>query len=56
MPIENNNLDCLHDIYSRAQARMSYKGAHTPFNKQETLECIAHELVNIRQLLENIVA
>ena len=32
--------DCLHDIYSRAQDRMSYKGDHTPFNKQETLECI----------------
>ena len=55
MPIENNNLDNLHDIYSRAQDRMSYKDEKEAFSKQEVLECIAHELVGIRLVLENLL-
>ena len=56
MPIENNNLDNLHDIYSRAQDRMSFKDEKEAFSKQEVLECIAHELVGIRLILENLLA
>ena len=55
MPIENNNLDNLHDIYSRAQDRIQYTSDHTPFSTKEVLECIAHELVGIRLILENFV-
>jgi uncharacterized protein YfkK (UPF0435 family) len=55
MTIENNNLDNLHDIYSRAQERMSFKDEKEPFSDSEVLECIAHELVGIRQVLENLI-
>jgi len=55
MPIENNNLDNLHDIYSRAQERMSYKDEKEAFSQLEVLECIAHELVGLRLVLENLI-
>ena len=55
MTIENNNLDNLHDIYSRAQDRLGFKDILEPFNDSEVLECIAHELVGIRQVLENLI-
>jgi len=56
MTIENNNLDNLHEIYSRAEDRMSYDdGDVKPFSKAETLECIAHELVGIRIILEKLI-
>jgi len=57
MTIENNNLDTLHEIYSRAEDRMSYKNesSNESFNKLEVLECIAHELVGIRIILEKLI-
>ena len=55
MTIENNNLDNLHDIYSRAQDRISFKDEKEAFNKLEVLECIAHELVGIRIILERLI-
>jgi len=57
MTIENNNLDSLHEIYSRAEDRMSYKNesSNKSFNKIEVLECIANELVGIRIILEKLI-
>ena len=55
MPIENNNLDCLHDIYSRAQDRLSYTSDHTPFKSKDILEIIAHELVALRITLQDLI-
>lgn len=55
MTIENNNLDNLHDIYSRGEDRLGYKNDKETFTKVETLECIAHELVGIRIILEKLI-
>jgi len=55
MPIENNNYDNLHDIYSRAQNRLGYEDRHEAFNKQEVLEVIAHELVALRITLQDLI-
>jgi len=55
MPIENNNLDNLHDIYSRAHERMSYSSDHTPFSTKEVLEIIAHELVALRITIQDMI-
>ena len=56
MTIENNNLDNLHEIYSRAEDRMSYDDGDVKlFSKAETLECIALELMSIRILLQRLI-
>ena len=55
--IENNNCDTLHEVYSRADDRMTYNARNepTPFTKEEVLQCIAHELIGIRIVLEKLV-
>ena len=55
--IENNNCDTLHEVYSRADDRLSYDSDKqpTPFTNDEVMQCIAHELIGIRIVLERLI-